>query len=47
MNIIYFMLLYVSVGVFLLFTSLDSVYFLVILGLGTFDIDIKVFLHIL
>lgn len=35
MNIIYFMWLYVSIGVFILFTSLDSIYYLAILGLGT------------
>jgi hypothetical protein len=34
MNIIYFMSLYASIGVFILFASLNSFYYLIILGLG-------------
>ena len=41
MNIIYFMWLYVSIGVFVLFTSLNSVYYLAILGLGISYISIS------
>jgi hypothetical protein len=34
MNIIYFMWLYVSIGLFILLTSLNSIYYLAILALG-------------
>ena len=40
MNIIYFLTLYSSIGVFLLFTALDSLQLLIIVALGKYSCNL-------
>jgi len=47
MNIIYFMSLYSSIGVFLLLTSLNSCYYLAILALGTHHVHVGLLTYLI